>query len=219
MQTGYELALMTEAASDSSPVTQKPYLSYEDFLKQYDGVRAEWFNGQVELLMTNNVAHNRMLIWLSGLIQLYLGFVKIGEVMLAGISMRTGDDWPAREPDLMIVLNEHQDRIKPTYLDGPADIVIEIVSPESVARDYGAKFEQYEAVGVREYWRFDPIRREADVYIRQADGFYRRAERDAHGRITSALLPGFALDPDILWQENLPAGPALIHLVQSMIPG
>ncbi|MBC7871450.1 MAG: Uma2 family endonuclease [Chitinophagaceae bacterium] len=203
-------------ADETAARPEQSYLSFEDFLKQYDGVRAEWYKGEVEVLMGNNVLHNQILGFLLSVFNLYLGFGKIGQVLLAGVAMYTGDEWPSREPDLMIVLNENRERIKPTYLDGPADIVIEIVSPESVERDYGAKFQQYEAVGIREYWRFDPLRKLADIYVRGDNDLYHRGLLDDEGRIISSLLPGFALDPDILWREELPSGMELIQLAQGM---
>jgi Uma2 family endonuclease len=36
-----------------------------------------------------------------------------------------------------------EDTLKETYLDGPADLVVEIVSPDSVGRDRGDKFYKY----------------------------------------------------------------------------
>jgi len=201
---------------ETTVVLEQPYISFYDFLKQYDGFRAEWYKGQVELLKSSNVLHNEVLGFLLSVLNLYLGFVKVGKVLLAGVAMYTGDEWPSREPDLMIVLNDHRERIKTTYLDSAADIVIEIVSPESVERDYGAKFQQYEAVGVREYWRFDPLRKLVDIYVRGEDDLYHRGALDGEGRVISHLLPGFALDPDLLWREELPSGMELIQLVQGM---
>lgn len=93
-----------------------------------------------------------------------------------------------REPDLLFVAQEHLDRLQETYLDGPANLVVEVVSPESLARDRGAKFVEYEAGGVPEYWLLDPLRRWAEFYCLGEDGRYRRCfllERRA--RITQRL--------------------------------
>jgi Uma2 family endonuclease len=191
-------------------------VSFEDYLTRFDGKHAEWVLGNVVVYMSNNAQHQRIILFLANLLNLYLGFRQIGQLILASFTMFVGKDKPAREPDLMIVLNENSDRIQKTYLNGPADIAIEIVSPESSMRDYGVKFHEYEAVGVREYWLFDPIRQQADIHVLQADQHYHRAALDAQGRLISTLLPGFALDPNVLWRENLPNGNDLIALVQQM---
>ncbi|NWF68239.1 MAG: hypothetical protein HXY40_04070 [Chloroflexi bacterium] len=48
-------------------------------------------------------------------------------------------------------------------------------------------------------------------------GGYERLARNAQGKLVSGLLPDFALDPEILWRENLPQGAELIALVQAMV--
>ena len=41
-------------------------------------------------------------------------------------------------------------------LSGPPDLVVEILSPGTAARDLGLKLEQYEIAGIPEYWIVDP---------------------------------------------------------------
>ncbi|MFN8375699.1 MAG: Uma2 family endonuclease [Anaerolineae bacterium] len=194
-------------------------VSFEDYLRQFEGKHAEWLAGKVVVYMSNNEKHQAILLFLSALLTLYLGMKNLGKVFLAGFPMFLADDQPAPEPDLLVVFNEHLARVKPTYLDGAADICVEIVSPESVKRDYGRKFGQYEAAGVREYWRVDPIRKQADFYaLRDVDGEprYQRITPDAQGRFVSTLLPGFTLHPDLFWREELPTGMELVELAQAM---
>lgn len=101
--------------------------------------------------------------------------------------------------------NKHLDRLKETYLDGPADLVIEIVSPgpDNVERDRGKKFYEYEQGGVSEYWVIDPQVRRAEVY-RLRKGVYRLAFSGENGIYRSEALPGFWLRVEWLWQEPLP---------------
>lgn len=108
-----------------------------------------------------------------------------------------------REPDLLFVAREHQERLKDTYLDGPADLVVEIILPESIGRDRGEKFYEYEQAGIPEYWLLDPERRWAEFYQLDA-GRYRLVLGDETGEYHSAVLPGFWLRVDRLWQEPLP---------------
>lgn len=191
-------------------------LSFAEFLTRFDGRHAEWIMGNVLVHMSSNRNHQEIFQFLISFFNLYLGLKPIGRLLVAAFTMYLGDEVPAREPDLMIVLNPNLDRIKPTYLDGPADIAIEIVSPESIARDYGVKFQEYEQAGVREYWLFDPIRQQADIYVLGEDKLYHRAKLDEQGRMVSTLLPGFAMDATILWRDRLPIGAELIQLAQTM---
>lgn len=191
-------------------------VSFENFLKYFGEQHSEWLVGKVISVVSNNTRHNLILGFLYNILSLFLGLKASGRVLLAGVPMRITDDRPVREPDLLIILNENRQRIKATYLEGPADIAVEIVSPESHDRDRGKKLREYEAAGVREYWLFDPARTDAVIYALSEDGHYHRAPTDAQGRLTSTVLPGFVLDAGVLWMDELPSGAALIELAQSM---
>jgi len=95
-------------------------------------------------------------------------------------------------------------RLKQTYLDGPADLVVEIVSPDSRLRDRGEKLAEYEAGGVREYWVLDPIDRRGDFYVRAADGRYERKRPNDQGIYRSHVIDGFWLRERWLWKDPLP---------------
>src|SRR5258708_20749745 len=150
-----------EIAPHQAHLQLKEKISFRDYLKTYngvEGVRTEWVAGTVErYVMTNNRSHQRLLGFLFTLFNLFLDRKHLGEVIIAGFPMYVGDDKPAREPDLMVILSAHRERIKSTYLDGIADIVVEIVSPESGERDHGTKYIEYETLGIPEYWLIDPI--------------------------------------------------------------
>jgi Uma2 family endonuclease len=118
--------------------------------------------------------------------------------------MKTGPQLPGREPDILFVAREHLARLKETFLDGPADLVIEILSPESRLRDRGDKRAECEAGGVREYWLIDPERREADFYVLDARGRYRLVEVGPDGIYESPTLAGFRLNLAWLWRDPLP---------------
>jgi len=108
-----------------------------------------------------------------------------------------------REPDLLFVASEHLDRLRDLYLDGPADLAIEVTSPTSISRDRGEKYVEYESAGVREYWLIDPDRQQAEFYQLGDDGRYRLAALDEEGRYHSKVLPGFWLKPAWLWQRPM----------------
>ena len=109
-----------------------------------------------------------------------------------------------REPDLLFVASEHLKRLKETYLDGPADLVVEIVSPESVGRDRGTKFYEYERAGISEYWLIDPQTKRAEFYQLAAAGQYQLVPPDGEGIYRSVMLPNFWLRVEWLWQQPLP---------------
>jgi Uma2 family endonuclease len=193
-------------------------VSFEDFLTRFADVHAEWVMGKV-IVVTNNTQHQVIIGILFNLFTLFMGMrsKSLGQVLLAGVPMWISDALPAREPDLIVVLKAHQDRIRSNHLLGPADIVVEIVSPESTIRDRVDKVTEYAQAGVPEYWLVDPIVEQATIYRLGADGMYKAMPMDSDGNLVSSVLEGFRLKPAMLWQEEPPTGGELVGLVQRMI--
>jgi Uma2 family endonuclease len=95
-----------------------------------------------------------------------------------------------RAPDILFVTKENSSRLKKTFVDGPADLVVEIISPESRAPDRGEKYYEYEACGVREYWLLDPQRKQTEWYQLNENGIYQWvAAQDGvyHSRVLEGL--------------------------------
>ncbi|RYG39914.1 Uma2 family endonuclease [bacterium] len=103
-----------------------------------------------------------------------------------------------RVPDVAYFRPESLARVHATYSEGGADLVVEIVSLDSQARDRGEKFVEYERAGVEEYWIVDPIRRTATFY-RLEEGVYRPVSPDSEDRVHSSVLPGFFVRIAWLW--------------------
>jgi Uma2 family endonuclease len=118
--------------------------------------------------------------------------------------MKLGPNLPGREPDLMVVATARVSLIKPQFLDGPADLVIEVISPGTRRVDRVDKFQEYERGGVPEYWIIDPERKQAEFY-RLNNGRYEEQEPDAQGVYHSSSVGGFWLKPEWLWQRPLPS--------------
>lgn len=184
----------------------KGKMTYEEFLAWCDeDTWAEWVNGEVEMVSPASKEHQDVQGFLYELLRRYVAARDLGMVLQAPFQMKTGADLPGREPDVLFVAKEHLDRFKETFLDGPADLVIEIVSPESRLRDRGAKFAEYEIGGVGEYWLIDRERRRADFYRLDEQGRYRLVEPDEQGVYRSVIVSGFWLRIEWLWQEPLPS--------------
>jgi Uma2 family endonuclease len=127
--------------------------------------------------------------------------------------MRLSSRPSGREPDVMFVAADHADRVKGALLDGPADLAVEVVSPESEGRDRAIKFTEYEAGGVQEYWLIDRLRNEAYFYLLGEDGRYHLAPMPDGGVFRSSVVEGLRLKVDWLWRvPNLTMRQALAEL-------
>ncbi|RME77682.1 MAG: Uma2 family endonuclease [Chloroflexi bacterium] len=195
---------MTAIKAQFTPIQATEKLTFEEFLQTYMDVHAELVNGDVQIMTPATDKHQDLVGWLSSIMRLFAETHGLGVVRSAPLTMRIpGKDAHGREPDIMFISQERMNILKPTYLAEPADLVIEIISPESVGRDRGEKFVEYEAAGVREYWLIDPDREQAEFYQLADDGRY-RLQPTPDGRYESQILPGFWLNVMWLWQEPLP---------------
>lgn len=191
-----------------TPAQQEPpreKMTYEEFLDWVDeDTYAEWVDGEIIMMSPASDRHQDIVRFLTTLLSIYCETYDLGIIRPVPFQMKTGAELPGREPDVLFLHRDHLDRRQETYLDGPADLVIEIVSPESLGRDRGDKFVEYEAGGVLEYWLIDPQREQAEFYRLGDDGRYRLVTPDAGGVYHSAVLTDFWLRVDWLWQEPLP---------------
>ncbi|HEX6036795.1 Uma2 family endonuclease [Longimicrobium sp.] len=177
-------------------------ISYEDFLAAYGGVRAEWVDGEVVEMTPPTDRHLLIAGFLYSAIAGYLEFNEIdGLAAQAGFQVRLGPR-VGREPDVFYLTPEHTYRFKRTFVDGPVDLAIEIISPESRVRDRREKCLEYQQAGVPEYWIIDPDAETLEVYSRSETGTYELVPPGDPPRATSRVLPGMWIDPAWMWVER-----------------
>ncbi len=191
-------------------------MSYEEYLDWADeDVRAEWVNGEVIVHMPPKRLHQLLVGFLDRIIGLFVAVFDLGEVHVAPFEVRLDPNGPSREPDLLFLSKAHFDRLTPERLLGPPDLIVEIISDDSVHRDRVTKFDEYEAAGVPEYWVIDNRSGRARAWFYQLDpsGHYRSVLVGEDGVYHSAVLPGLGLRVDWLWQEQPDVLSALAELV------
>ena len=120
-----------------------------------------------------------------------------------------------RQPDIQVILNENTKNLKETYMDGAADICIEVVSLASVSNDRGVKFEEYQLGGVTEYWIIDPLRKEA-LFYRLDDKVY-KPQPLQDDRYATPQLPQLQLHVPTLWEDELPDMRDILQAVEKML--
>jgi len=192
-------------------------MSYAEFLDWADeDTLAEWVNGKVIMTSPASNRHQQLVSFLDHLMGLYVRYQSAGELRIAPFQMRLANS--GREPDILFVRSEHLDRLQRTYLNGPADLVVEIISPESIGRDRGDKFYEYEEAGIPEFWLLDPQTQRAEFYQLNDAGRYQPIQ-SVDGIYRSVVITGFWLREEWLWQEPLPLPLKLLAEIAGMDAG
>ncbi|MHB8628040.1 MAG: Uma2 family endonuclease [Aggregatilineales bacterium] len=202
-------------AQDSEAADRK--ISFEEYLHWPDERRVELVDGRIEYLMPPSIQHQDILFFLNVMFAAFLAKRPLGKVIQAPFAMKIGSKAHGREPDLLFVSAAHTDRLKENYLDGPADLVIEIISPESVERDTVDKFAEYQAGGVTEYVLIDLDKREVRLNRLGDDRKYHLVPPESGRTLRFEVIPGFRLPIAVLWQSPLPDPIQAVELVEAML--
>ena len=187
----------------SLPPARPLRMSYEEFLEWADeDTLAEWVDGEVIIHSPAGNRHQDLTDFLVSVLRPFVELHQLGVVRSAPFQMKLTRS--GREPDLLFVAKEHLYRLRETHLEGPADLVVEVISPESVRRDRVEKFYEYQAAGVGEYWLIDPQSERAEFHRLGEGGRYEEVFSGHEGVYRSGVLEGFWLRVEWLWQEVLP---------------
>lgn len=191
-------------------------VTFEEYLERYAHDYCEWVEGTVIQMSPASKPHNALIGYLFILIQAYFEWKPIGEVIIPPFVMKLSTTKRGREPDLVVILNDNPHPSTATFIDGPADICVEVISPESVGRDRGKKFDEYERGSMPEYWLLDPLRREARFYRLDESGHYQAHDPDVDGFYRTPALPGFRLQVSTLWREKFPMPREVVGDIDTM---
>lgn len=189
-------------------------VSADIYLRDYAEYFYEWVEGVLVKMSPVTDKHDELSSYLRKLLEAYFAFKPIGQIRSAPFVMRL--EKSRREPDLQVILNSNQGRLNSTYMDGAADICIEIVSASNSSVDYGEKFIEYEAGGVQEYWLIDPIRKAAHFYRLNEQKSYSQFSIEIN-KYTTPLLPRLQIPINILWADNLPNILEVVEMVKKML--
>ncbi|MDR3173600.1 MAG: Uma2 family endonuclease, partial [Treponema sp.] len=83
-------------------------------------------------------------------------------------------------------------------VDGPPDLVLEILSPSNTQKLMFLKFEAYLNAGVREYWVLDPEQKKVQVHVLQ-EGRYISSAYKNDDVVPVSVLPPLSLDLKTIW--------------------
>lgn len=177
--------------------------TYEDLLQtpEADGNRYELLGG--EILVTASPARKH--VWLVNLIAFELtAFVRgqgIGDVFTGPVDVRLSVH-DVVVPDIIYISAERSAIFGEQSVQGPPDLIVEVLSRSTRARDTTQKLRLYAQTGVPEYWIVDPETSAITVYGLVQAGSYEPIE-PIDGKVRSRVVSGFGLDAAKLF-ANIP---------------
>jgi Uma2 family endonuclease len=188
------MSTILDAARCNIQMTPEEFLDWVD-----EDDKAELIDGEVVVTSPASGRHQEIEFFLGMILGLFVRRANIGRVYLSQFMMRLGSNLFV--PDVMYISNQRLVNRQPTYMKGPADLVMEVVSPDSEERDRKRKFAVYEASGVQEYWLVTPATRNVSAFSLGPRRKYRKISPAKDGTVHSVAVPGFFVRPEWIWAD------------------
>jgi Uma2 family endonuclease len=195
------------------PVPRSGPYTFDDFCAIVrDGQKADLINGVIYMASPDSFQTSRLCGWLYSLMRDYVEERELGEVHGPRNAFRVNDR-NSPEPDIAFIAKARLARTEEgSYFPGGPDLAVEVVSPESVDRDYRDKVRLYESAGVREYWIIDEDAARITL-LRLDDKRRYREVKAVDGDFRSRVLPGFRLRADWLFKHPRPKKSVVLKML------
>ncbi len=173
-------------------------LTYDDLCQMPDDRnRYEIIGGELIVSPSPNRAHQTISMLLSRMVGNHVAAHRLGNVFAAPVDVQLSPH-NVVQPDLLFIRQDRLGIYGPDGpVEGPPDLVVEIISPSSRVMDRIRKAALYADSGVPEYWLVDPERREFQI-LTLDQGRYEPVEADG-GRFHSTVIPGLVVEPASLF--------------------
>ena len=158
-----ELSVVTPA--DWVPGPPQGSWTYDDYAAlPDDGNRYEIVNGVLIMTPAPSPEHQDIVGEIFSALRTHIKLAGLGRVFTGPIDVDLGPK-NVYQPDLVVVLNTHLDRVAEKKIIGAPDLVVEVASPSTAAYDRLTKYEKYAHAGIREYWMVKPKSRSVELLV------------------------------------------------------
>jgi Uma2 family endonuclease len=183
--------------------TTAPSVTRFDYEQMPDGPPYfQVIEGELVMSPSPKTSHQQILGSLYLILSRHLQEKPVGLVLLAPLDVFLGDV-NVYQPDLIYVSNERRSFVTDRGIEGPPDLVVEILSPATARYDRGFKRKVYARTGVQELWLIDPETKLIQVYRLTEDAETPVATLGANAILETALLPGLRVDTAAVFRSSL----------------
>jgi Uma2 family endonuclease len=171
-------------------VTREEYLDLDE-----DGNKYDMVDGVLIMAPSAEFEHGkqqgRMFHFLTSFLEKYPK-----AEMAVEIDIFLPDRGDVLRPDISLILSENVNIIK-KHIHGTPDLIVEVLSDGTRARDLGNKADRYLKCGVKEYWIIDPKEKAIAAWINRGSQWEKRQGPN----VVSELLPGFSVATNQLFSS------------------
>jgi Uma2 family endonuclease len=177
--------------ADHIPGPQQGRWTYDDYAAlPNDGHRYEIVDGVLYMSPAPSRDHQNTVLEIASYLRTHVKLTGIGQIYIAPFDVQLGFRTIV-QPDVMVVLNAHLDRVTESRIIGAPDLVVEVSSPGTVGHDRTRKYEVYAQAGVQEYWIADPWSRTVEVLTLEAGSYCSLGVFEGKAVLPTMIVPDF----------------------------
>jgi Uma2 family endonuclease len=174
-------------------------LTYADYAAiPNDGKRYELHEGDLSVTPAPGTRHQRAVLNLVIVVTQHVRDRHLGEVFVSPVDCILSETTVV-QPDIVYVENERLTAVSERGIEGPPTLVVEVLSPSTIAIDRTVKGRLYAKHRVPYYWIVDGDPRTVQAFEPSGDAY--RPVGTVQGERPVALppFPDLPLDPAAIW--------------------
>ena len=189
--------------STPNPRVRFTYEDYQTLPESMIG-HYELLDGDIVMVPSPTTIHQRISRNLEYLLMQFIRKHGLGEIFDApcDVVLGQGKEREVVEPDLLFITRQRRHIITEKEIRGAPDLVVEILSSGTEARDRGYKKVLYGRYGVREYWIVDPQTQSLEVYALGEGGLALQSKYGRSQTMESSLFPGMNIELAEVFRED-----------------
>lgn len=170
-----------------------PHLDYEDYCAlPEDGRRYQIIGGALDVTPAPTSTHQRISRNLEFLLFDHVRRNRLGAIFYAPVDVILANDTIV-QPDIVFVSREHLSRVAERGIEGPPDLVVELLSPRTRRLDRTTKMRVYAQFGVPECWIVDPEAKTFEIFKLTAGAYVLVQAASGEESVRSELFPDLTI--------------------------
>ena len=165
-----------------------------------DGNRWEIINGEVYGSPPPEIIHQSVVRNLAVILHLHVSEHGLGIIWFSPVGVVL-EKPSGVQPDITFVSKARMSIVQDKGVFGAPDLVVEVLSPSTSARDRGIKKDAYERSGVQHYWILHPKKHTLTAFVLERGQYVAEAELAAAQTFRPSLFPGLAIPLAKIWRR------------------
>ena len=166
-----------------------------------DGRRYQLIEGDLDVTPAPSATHQRVSRNLEFFLTDHIRRHRLGVILYAPIDVLLAPDTVV-QPDVVFVSRERRSLVTERGIEGPPDLVVEVLSPKTRRLDRTTKMRVFARFGVRECWLVDPEAQTFEIFTLSGSAYVLVQAASGSETASSDLFPGLTLSLEAIFAPD-----------------